>query len=423
MQNHQNDLNYHDILPDDVWKWNYVENVIRQTMELYNFKEIRTSILQSQELFKTYLNYFSEHDDLTNHLLFNLNEVNNLSLRPEGTITVLHSLLKNQINDILSRLFYIGPMFRRKNMTQFSQFHQFGAEIIGSNDLLTDNEIILLAIRIFKNLEIFNLTLELSSFGCDKCRPEYLRHLNQFVNDHQSQFCNECQYNIKLNPLQVFQCVDDKCKNISEQAPAIINHLCEDCSEHLKRLQRMLSNLGVSYLINPFIHSAFNYYNRTIFNFTLDHHGHKHILANGGRYDMLAKSVTGKNLPAIGFSANLELIIKIMDEKRIFLKPKNEFRIVIAPMSDDLDLIVLQIVQGLHDNKVHTQILNYTGSFQSMQSLTDDYEADVIVYVTEDMIRQGKLLIKNNLKSHQEPIYIADLNDYVLRLKKAISII
>src|SRR5690554_6604240 len=135
------EVNNNDILPNDVWKWNYIEEVIRKTMDLYNFKEIRTSIIQTQELFKTYQNYFTEEESTSNQLIYNLNGVSNLSLRPEGTITVLHSILNNNQKEQLSKLYYIGPMFRKSKENQLLQFHQFGAEIIGINDLLTDNEI------------------------------------------------------------------------------------------------------------------------------------------------------------------------------------------------------------------------------------------------------------------------------------------
>ncbi len=415
-------LQHQDILPSDVWKWNHVENIIRKTMELYNFQEIRTSILQSQDLFKTYLNFFSEHSDYINQLLYNINDNSNLSLRPEGTITVLHSLMKNPISDFLSRLFYIGPMFRKRNNSNLSQFHQFGAEIIGSNDLLTDNEIILLAIRIFKNLELYNIKLELNSFGCEICRPAYIDKMNHFVADHQNEFCDSCQYNLHLNKLQVFQCNDEMCVNISKEAPNIIDHLCDECSSNLKSIQKMLSNLGVTYSINPNIQSAFNYYNRTIFNFIYELNGAKYILANGGRYDMLSKSVTGKDMPAIGFSANLELIIQLMNEMKLFSQKSEKFKILIAPMSPDMDIIVLQIVQGLHDHNIHTIIAHFNGEFASMQELVDSYQTELVVYITEEFIRQGKIIVKNNIKSHQEPIYIGELNDYVIRLKKSISI-
>lgn len=413
---------HQDILPKDVWKWNQLEEIVRDTMELYNFHEIRTAIIQSQDLFKTYLNFFADQENYANQLIYNINDKSNLSLRPEGTITVLQSIINQSINEFPARLFYIGPMFRRQNNAQFSQFHQLGAEIIGSDHLLTDNEIILLGIRIFKNLGLVNTKLEISSFGCDKCRPKFLKALSDFVSEHQQQFCKECQYNIKLNPLQIFQCNNNHCENIINQAPNIIEYLCDDCSANLKSIQKLLSNLGVNYHINPYIPSAFNYYNRVIFNFVFEMNKKKYILANGGRYDVLAKSVTGKDLPAIGFSANMELIIQIMEKKNLFVKNEIDFKIVIAPMAKDLDIIVLQIVQELHDIKLHTIINNYDEDYEKMQNTIDSYDSQVIVYITEELIRQGKILIKNIIKSHQEQIMISDLSDYLIRLKKAISI-
>jgi histidyl-tRNA synthetase len=127
-------------------------------------------------------------------------------------------------------------------------------------------------------------------------------------------------------------------------------------------------------------------------------------------------------MPAVGFSANMELIIEIMEKKNLFVKKNNEFKIVIAPMADNLDIIVLQIVQELHDNKLHTIICNYDEDYDKQQNSIDELNSEVVVYLTEELIRQGKLLIKNNLKSHQEQLMISDLSNYLIRLKKAISI-
>ncbi|MCB5251291.1 MAG: ATP phosphoribosyltransferase regulatory subunit [Candidatus Cloacimonadales bacterium] len=416
------EVNNNDILPNDVWKWNYIEEVIRKTMDLYNFKEIRTSIIQTQELFKTYQNYFTEEESTSNQLIYNLNGVSNLSLRPEGTITVLHSILNNNQKEQLSKLYYIGPMFRKSKENQLLQFHQFGAEIIGINDLLTDNEIILLAISIFKNLEIYNYTLELGSFGCKKCRNTYLNKLNKFIKEHKDEYCPECSYTIKQNPLQIYQCKQDQCTNISMSSPSIIDYLCDDCANHFKQLQKMLSNLGVRFSINSHLQSAFNYYNRTIFSFSIEDKGETLILANGGRYDFLASSVLKKESPAIGFSANIENIVRVMEHKNIFLEPKNNFRVLISPMASNLEIFVLQIVQELHENNVHTHILNFTENHDNMVKLTIQHQADIVIYITEELIREGKLLVNNNLKNHQEPIQIAEISNYVLTLKKSTTI-
>lgn len=419
MQRVINNIVNNDILPNDVWKWNYVENIIRQTMELYSFKEIRTSIIQSQELFESYLNYYSEEENSSKRLLFNLNGVSNLSLRPEGTITVLHSLMKNNINELLSRLFYIGPMFRKQNDNKLSQIHQFGAEIIGSDDLLTDSEIILLAIKVFKSLEIFNYQLEISSFGCSKCRINYVKELNKFIRSHQDEYCPECHYNIKLNPFQVFQCENSNCENISNLAPVISDYLCKECSSHLKKLQKMLSNLGIAYVVAPYLPTAFNYYNRTIFRFVIEENGHKTVLANGGRYDFLASSVLKKKVHAIGFSADFESIIRVMENRNIFMMPKNQFKVLISPMAPDLDVFVLQIAQEMHENNIHTIILSFTKDFDYMTTIANNYEAEVDIRISDELIREGKLLVKNNLKNHQEPVQIADIGNYIQTIKKS----
>ena len=175
----------------------------------------------------------------------------------------------------------------------------------------------------------------------------------------------------------------------------------------------------VRFSINSHLQSAFNYYNRTIFSFSIEDKGETLILANGGRYDFLASSVLKKESPAIVFSANIENIVRVMEHKNIFLEPKNNFRVLISPMASNLEIFV---VQELHENNVHTHILNFTENHDNMVKLTIQHQADIVIYITEELIREGKLLVNNNLKNHQEPIQIAEISNYVLTLKKSTTI-
>ncbi len=410
-----------DILPTEVWKWTAVEKTIHETMELNNYKEIRTSIVQSQDLFKSYLSFFNEHFDYSKQFLFSLNEQQNLSLRPEGTITVLQNFIKSDSQEMPQRLYYIGPMFRRKNNAQLVQFHQLGVELIGNVTHLADNEILLLGQKMFHRLGLHQVKIELSSFGCEVCRPRYIQEMKNFVQEEQDHLCPECQYQTQINPLQILQCINTNCQKLSEKSPNVIELLCPDCSKSFKNIQRMLSNLGIIYSVNPYMPSSFNYYNQTVFNFIYEIDNKKVILGNGGRYDLLSKSIIGKDMPAIGFSANMDNIIQLLSDLRLISIKELPFRVTITPMAKNLELVVLQIIQELHEHNIHTEIIDFDEDYKKINHKLDNSESQVVIFITEEMIRDGKVSIKNFIKDYQEVISIGHVSEYLIRLKKAIG--
>lgn len=414
-------LNHKDILPEDVWKWTAVENSIHQTMELNNYKEIRTSILQANDLFKSYMTFFNDHSDYSQQLIFNVNETESLSLRPEGTITVLQSFLRNEFQDLPQRLYYMGPMFRKKNNTQLLQMQQLGVELIGNNTQMGDNEILLLGQKMFHKLGLHQVKIELSSFGCEKCRPAYLDDMRQFIQNNKDQLCHECQYQLQINPLYILNCVNNHCQRIAETSPNIIQYLCEDCSTSFKYIQRMLSNLGIEYMVNPNMPLSFNYYNQTVFNFVYEYNKKKILLGNGGRYDLLARSVTGRSIQAVGFSANMDTIIQLLSDLRLITRKDIPFRVSVTPMAKNLEVVVLQLVQELHDHNIHTEIIDFEDDYRLINKKLDYSESQVVVFITEDMIRDGKVSIKNYIKDNQEIIPIGQVSDYLIRLRKAIG--
>ncbi|MCJ7497741.1 MAG: histidine--tRNA ligase, partial [candidate division Zixibacteria bacterium] len=243
----------HDILPDDLPKWEYVEDKIRQVMCLYNYSEIRTPIFEQTELF---IRSIGEETDIVKKEMYTFLDMGkrSMTLRPEGTAPIVRSYLEHNLGEKTSlvKLFYIGPMFRqeRPQKGRLRQFHQYGAEAIGSLDPLIDVEIINLNLEVFKNLNLETYELHLNSIGCPACRPIHIENLVNYAKSRKNKLCRECQVRLEHNPLRMFDCKNEDCIQELKDAPVMLDFLCDDCKKHLKEVVEYLNHLKIKYLIN-----------------------------------------------------------------------------------------------------------------------------------------------------------------------------
>ena len=337
-----------NILPEDIELWYFIENSLKKVMHLYNFKEIRPSIIQSNSLYKKYIqfsNEFGKHS--LEKLLFNIE--NDLSLRPEGTLSVLNTSITKNALKIPQRVYYSGPMFKKnihgKNSNfnesilhysenksslentenSYTQYHQIGAEILGTDNIISDIEVIHLAKALLKSLGITEIFLEINSYGCPKCRPLYIDALKDYIIYNLDEICEDCKDTILKYPQSIYKCNSVQCKRISTMAPITLDYLCIDCLDNFKEIKKLLSNLGTEFSVNPSLPMDYNYYTRLVFNFLVKIDKVSNILVRGGRYDTLSNFITDLPLPAVGFSFNVDSSLQNQKEKSLFSKKKKNF--------------------------------------------------------------------------------------------------
>ncbi|NQT30285.1 MAG: histidine--tRNA ligase, partial [Candidatus Saganbacteria bacterium] len=319
-----------DILPEETSLWQYLEQTCRQIFDLYNYSEIRTPIFEKTELFTRSI---GQTTDIVSKEMYEFKDRKgrSLTLRPEETAPVVRACVENNLIslDKITKLYYIGPMFRyeRPQAGRQRQFHQAGVEVFGSADPLVDAEVILLNMQLFDALGLKNLEVDINSVGCKKCRPEYQKKLKTYFKNNIKHMCVECQERFEKNPLRILDCKEVKCQKFVNDAPASIDMLCPECSEHFAKVIEYLKEAGCNFKINNRLVRGLDYYTKTSFEIVSNQLGAQNAVSGGGRYDTLVAELGGKSIPAVGFAIGLERVIEIIKNDK--LKMTNEGKIIL----------------------------------------------------------------------------------------------
>jgi histidyl-tRNA synthetase len=306
-----------DILPLEVWKWQFLEEKSRKVFKIFGYEEIRTPIFEKTELF---IRSAGETSDIVEKQMYTIPEEGSpgLTLRPEATAPVVRAFLEHEMSreDRVQKLYYIGPMFRheRPQKGRLRQFHQIGMEALGSLSPAVDAEVLVL---LFSLLEEFGLTgplLKLNSVGCSTCKPQYGNHLKEFLRSKLPDLCSDCQRRFDKNILRVLDCKNKNCQQILENIPLLPDHICESCRAHFNEVQRFLKMFGIPFSLMPKLVRGLDYYTGTIFEMTHANLGAQDAIAAGGRYNDLIASMDGPSLGAFGFGMGMERILLALGE-------------------------------------------------------------------------------------------------------------
>jgi histidyl-tRNA synthetase len=408
-------LSFHEIMPEETWKWKLMESQLEDVLSLFNYKEIRLSVLQDYDiLFKgmTALLDSEEIEEVHSQIISlpkKEGHVSLLSLRPEGTINVLNHVAYRLKPNVIHRIYYHGHMFRHDEHGKPQEFYQMGVELLGSDSILSENEIISLGLKLCENLGLKDTQLEINSFGCDSCRPLFFKAMREFLTANKDDYCQTCFDALNHNPLHPTDCLETTCLHNTKQGPKIQEHLCPKCKTNFEKVKKIQANLGHDYKANPALVKNFSYYNETVFNFVVQTNGHSEIIGGGGRYDYLSARITGKQIPAVGFYLDLDLIYSIMQKRGLFQAPESPFRVYLSSQSPDLEIMLLQIMQELHENKVSTVISTDNNTTENDTGIAVANGCQVMVILRADNIREGKVMLKNLAKEKQSYVALSDL--------------
>ncbi len=326
-----------DILPEETPRWVALEGLIRETMIRYNFHELRTPIFEQTQLFARGIGQLTDIVSKEMYTFLDRGK-KQLTLKPEMTAPIMRAYLENKLyaKAPLNKLFYIAPLFRQENPQagRLRQFHQFGAETLGTTDANADAEIIDLAWTIFQRIGLKNLTLRLNSVGCPQCRADYKRKLQDYIRPNLDKYCDDCQRRFETNPLRILDCKNPTCSALNQNAPKLVEHLCDDCREHYEQVKDRLHKLGIPFEEDPYLVRGLDYYTRTVFEITSENLGAQNAICGGGRYDLLAKELDGVDTPAVGFAAGMERLLMVMEQQGITLAEKPRLDVFLAPLGD-----------------------------------------------------------------------------------------
>jgi len=303
----------YDILPGEIERWQTLEARTRGVMDLFGYREVRTPMFESTDLF---VRAVGGATDIVRKELYTFEDKGgrSLTLRPEGTAPLVRAYVANPAlqQTLPARLYYIGPMFRyeRPQAGRFRQFWQIGAELLGSAKPIADAEMIDLFVAILRDMGLAKATVLLNSLGDSTCRPVYRERIRAYFEAHRDSLCEDDRERLERNPLRILDCKVPKCAPIIRGAPSVLDSLCEPCREHFDGVQSLLRGLqGIEFKIESRLVRGLDYYTRTVFEVHAEGLGAQNAVGGGGRYDDLVKDFGGPDTPAIGFSIGMERLI------------------------------------------------------------------------------------------------------------------
>jgi histidyl-tRNA synthetase len=379
-----------DILPREAEKWQHVESVTKRILELYAYKEIRTPIFEATELFEKGT---GQTTDIVIKEMYTFKDKagRSLTLRPEYTPSVARSIIENglYLQPEPLRFYYIGPMFRydKPQKGRYRQFHQLDIEVFGEKDPALDAEIVEMANYLLRELKVSDTENLVNSVGCRKCRPSDLRSQAEKVRDG---LCSDCQRKVELNPLRIFDCKIETCRELAKTFPKITDYLCQECEEHFSRFCGYLAFYGLDYKIEPRLVRGIDYYTKTTFEVVSSKLGAQNAIIGGGRYDDMMKDFGGPDLCAIGFAMGLERLISVVP----FKEEKGEF-LYLAYLGDESKRAGMKAVQLLRRESVECLIEYKERSMKSQMSRANKLGATWVLIIGEEEIKAEKYKLKN----------------------------
>jgi len=323
-----------DMLPQDAYKWHYVENTFKEVASNFSMREIRTPIFEHTDLFSRGV---GDTTDVVQKEMYTFNDKGNrsITLKPEGTASAVRAFIENRLfNEAQpTKLFYVTPCFRYENVQKgrLRQFHQCGIEMFGSKEPSIDAEVIAFAMEVLKKLGLNSLRLNINNLGCPKCRPKYNEALKKFLQENYDNLCPTCKERFEKNPMRILDCKERRCNEITKNAPKIIDYVCEECETHFEKVKVYLGLLKIPYEIDPGIVRGLDYYTKTIFEILND----DFTICGGGRYDGMIAELGGPPMPAIGFAMGIERMIITLEKEGLEIPREDEVALYIGSIGEE----------------------------------------------------------------------------------------
>ncbi|MCK8601940.1 histidine--tRNA ligase [Desulfoferrobacter suflitae] len=394
-----------DILPDQIHWWQRVENTARSILENFGYREIRTPVLEKTELFSRSI---GENTDIVEKEMYTFADRKGewLTLRPEATASIVRAFIQHNLQaDPLARKFYsTGPMFRyeRPQKGRYRQFHQLDAEVFGVEDPMLDAELMYMLRVFLEQLGLSGVVLHINSLGCPACRAPYRSLLQTFLLQNRATFCSDCQRRLHVNPLRVFDCKVERCQKIIENAPMLLDSICEDCRDHFAAVRSYLDRLQTDYEINPRMVRGLDYYTRTTFEIITDRLGAQNAVGGGGRYDGLMRDLGGPDLSGIGFAIGMERLILLLQQQRS--EPQRSPLVFLAILGDQAKQEGFLITQQLRSHGIEAEMDYARHSLKSQMRRADKLAAHYVVILGDEEMAAGAAQLRDMQSKQQSSI-------------------
>ena len=387
-----------DMMPEDAYKWHYIEDAFFKICDEYGFGELRTPIFEDTNLFNRGV---GETTDIVQKEMYTFTDLGGreLALRPEGTAGINRAVIESGlINEALPvKLCYNLSCFRaeKPQAGRFREFHQLGMELFGSHSPAADAEVISFVNDFFATLGLTNISLEINSIGCPNCRKHYHAALKEYFEARKADLCDTCLTRLDKNPLRILDCKSPVCKEIAKDAPIGLDYLCDDCKEHFEGLKKRLDALGIAYTVNPRIVRGLDYYTKTVFEFVSGDIGAQSTVCGGGRYDGLIKSLGGADQPGIGYAMGVERLLMVLEAQGIEIPKPNPCDLYIASMGEAASVFAMKLAADLRSEGFAAESDLIGRSLKAQMKYADKIGAKYSMVIGDNELAEGRAKVKN----------------------------
>ncbi len=412
-----------DILPPESHRWIYLETLLRNLSEIYNFEEVRTPMFEHTELF---FRTVGETTDIVQKEMYTFQDKGgrDLTLRPEGTAPVVRAFLERGLDGgVLPRkLFYLGPMFRyeKPQAGRYREFVQFGIETLGSFSPYSDAEVILFAIRIAEELGLLGTTLFINTIGCSVCRKDHKKDLIKYISGKSEELCPDCVTRLDTNPLRVLDCKHKKCQKIVKNAPSIQNYLCYDCAVHWNSLKNILTSSGLEYTVDPTLVRGLDYYTRTVFELKWPPLGAQDTIIGGGRYDGLVEELGGKPCPGVGFALGVERLLIASEKGEKPIEPQNFIECFVIILkganeqtTEEISDSGFKLLSNLRHKGLTCDFDPLRRSIRAQMKHANRFNAKFVAIIGEKEIEQNVVTVRSMEHGWQKQICADNASDFI----------
>ena len=400
-----------DVLPAESYRWQYLESKMRAAAALAGYREVRTPVFEHTELF---LRGVGDTTDIVQKEMYTFKDKGDrsITLKPEGTAGAVRCFLEHNLyaDALPCKMFYLNaPIFRYENPQsgRLREHHQFGLECFGAKEATADAELILLAYHLLQDLGVSNLSVEINSIGCPRCRPVYHRRLKEFLGGRIDSMCETCRERFERNPLRVLDCKEKKCQELTKDAPSMLDLLCDECRAHFDQLQQCLTQSGIPYRVNSRIVRGLDYYTKTVFELVTETNEGKLTVCGGGRYDNLVAQIGEQDIPAVGFGMGLERVLMLLDAEGVEIPKTSPYEIFVTYMGENR-LHAFDLVQRMRRAGIRADLDHCGRSLKAQFKYANKTGVPLTAVIGDEEAAGGNVKIKNMASGEEATVSVQD---------------
>lgn len=401
-----------DMLPEQAYKWHYVEEKFADICRKYGFKEIRTPMFEHTEVFQRGI---GDTTDVVQKEMYTFNDHagRSITLKPEGTSGAVRAFIEHkQYAEVQpTKYYYDTDCFRyeKPQSGRLRHFHQFGIEVFGTSNMLADAEVICLANDFLTDLGVKEIELRINSVGCPECRAKYRQALKDFIKPRYDELCSTCKDRYERNPMRILDCKSEICQGIVKDAPRMLEYLCDDCRQAFEELKTNLTSMGIGYTVDPNIVRGLDYYTKTAFEFVTTKIGAQGTVCGGGRYDHLIEELGGPPIPGVGFGLGIERLLLLMDANEAYFPEDQGVEVFIAVMGERAKSFGLKLCREMRQKGIVAEMDTLARNIKGQFKYADRLNARYTLVIGDNELDKGVVSLKDMAASSQREVAIEDI--------------